>query len=124
MQKPITSTIIDENWSTILGAIPDAPGLEDLDELYPIDRVKPEDDDGPMELPALPGMPLPGLPIPGLPVPSLGSGGENAELEISLPTPAAIIDNATKKKKKARKNTYFCNSFSRRRYYAYSNGLI
>ena len=53
LQKPITSTMIDENWSTILGAIPDAPGLEDLDELYPIDRVKPEDDDGPMELPAL-----------------------------------------------------------------------
>ena len=50
LQKPITSTMIDENWSTILGAIPDAPGLEDL-TIYPIDR-KAVVDDGLMELPA------------------------------------------------------------------------
>jgi len=62
LQKPITTTVLDEQWDTILGPIPDAPGLEDLDELYPIDRIKPEDDDGPLPLPSLPGLPLPGLP--------------------------------------------------------------
>ena len=32
-------------WSTVLGPIPDAPGLDDLDELYP-DRVQIEADTG------------------------------------------------------------------------------
>lgn len=78
LQKPITATVLDEQWETILGPIPEAPGLEDLDELYPIDRIKPEEDDGPMPLPALPGLPLPGidsapgeLVVPELPLPPL-----------------------------------------------------
>ena len=66
LQKPVTSSVVDEAWDAILGTIPEAPGLADLDELYPEDRVKPEADEGPMPLPALP--PLPGLPaLPGLP---------------------------------------------------------
>ncbi|DAC31812.1 MAG TPA: hypothetical protein HA327_00820, partial [Candidatus Poseidoniaceae archaeon] len=68
LQKPITTAVIDEQWSIILGAIPEAPGLADLDQLYPIERIKPEEDDGPIPLPALPGLPLPGmagLPSPG-----------------------------------------------------------
>ena len=125
LQKPITSTMIDENWSTILGAIPDAPGLEDLDELYPIDRVKPEDDDGPMELPALPGMPLPGLPMPGLPLPNLASAEENAELEINLPTPGGITNDATNKKQRGKKKYLFVLLvLVGAGYYAYSNSLI
>ncbi len=120
LQKPITSTMIDENWSTILGAIPDAPGLEDLDELYPIDRVKPEDDDGPMELPALPGMPLPGLPLP-----NLASAEENAELEINLPTPGGITNDATNKKQRGKKKYLFVLLIlAGAGYYAYSNSLI
>ena len=38
LQKPITTAAVDDQWDTILGPIPEAPGLEDLDELYPIDR--------------------------------------------------------------------------------------
>lgn len=57
MQKPISSESLESVWSTILGAIPEAPGLEDLDELYP-DRIQIEADEGPL-------LPLPGtLPLP------------------------------------------------------------
>ncbi len=44
MQKPISSESLESVWSTILGAIPEAPGLEDLDELYP-DRIQIEADE-------------------------------------------------------------------------------
>jgi hypothetical protein len=47
-----------------LGDVPEAPGLEDLDELYPGDRIKVEEDTGPI-LPQLPPLPLP-LPVPEL----------------------------------------------------------
>ena len=86
LQKPITTAVIDEQWATILGAIPEAPGLADLDQLYPIERIKPEEDDGPIPLPALPGLPLPGLAEPPSP-------GELPALEVGLP-PAEPHDNA------------------------------
>ena len=81
LQKPITNAVIDEQWNTILGSIPEAPGLADLDQLYPIDRIKPEEDDGPLPLPALPGLPLPGMAE--LPAP-----GELPALEVELPSPS------------------------------------
>ena len=59
LQKPISSEALEAAWATILGPIPTAPGLEDLDELYP-DRVQIEADEGPMSAP----LPLP-LPLPG-----------------------------------------------------------
>lgn len=59
LQKPISSEALEAAWTTILGPIPAAPGLEDLDELYP-DRVQIEADEGPMSAP----LPLP-LPLPG-----------------------------------------------------------
>ncbi|MBK71617.1 MAG: hypothetical protein CMB43_04240 [Euryarchaeota archaeon] len=89
LQKPITTAVIDEQWAIILGTIPEAPGLADLDQLYPIERIKPEEDDGPIPLPALPGLPLPG--IAGLPSP-----GEPLTLEVGL-LPAEPHDNAKKR---------------------------
>lgn len=65
LQKPISNETLESQWRKILGRIPDAPGLEDLDELYPGDRVKPEADEGPMPGPPLPlPMPVGGLPLP------------------------------------------------------------
>ena len=86
LKKPITAAILDEQWNRILGPIPEAPGLEDLDELYPIDRIKPEEDDGPLPLPTLPGLPLPGLPNPS----------ELSPVEAELPVPSS--DNSSKKR--------------------------
>ena len=61
-------------WEQILGPIPDAPGLEDLDQLYPEDRIKPQADEGILHLPPLPGMPA--IPLPGVIIdPLLGLPG-------------------------------------------------
>lgn len=113
LQKPITTTVINENWNTILGPIPNAPGLEDLDELYPIGRIKPEEDEGPIELPALPGMPLPGLPIPG---------------GLELPPLEALTAQTVGKPPKKSKWKYFILLLlimgGGAGYYAYSNNLI
>lgn len=64
LEKPVSSAALDEVWEQVLGPIPEAPGLEDLDELYPEDRIKPEPDEGLMPLPPLPGMPALPLPTP------------------------------------------------------------
>ncbi len=101
LQKPVTSTLLDEKWGTILGPVPDAPGLEDLDELYPIDRIKPEEDDGPLPLPALPGMPLPG--IPALENPLTPAAAELPPVEVNAPLP---VTQTIKKQKKSRKLLY------------------
>ena len=120
LQKPITGSVLDEQWDTILGTIPDAPGLEDLDELYPIDRIKPEEDDGPMPLPALPGMPLPGLPQ--IEAGSLPPLGELPPLEVQLP-----ISNGSSPKKKKKGKVLFAIILlgaAAAGYYAYSTNLI
>ena len=57
LEKPISSASVEQVWEKILGPIPEAPGLEDLDDLYPEDRIKPVADEGLMPLPPLPGMP-------------------------------------------------------------------
>ena len=73
LQKPISNETLE------------AQCLEDLDELYPGDRVKPEADEGPM----LPGLPLP-LPMP------VG--------ELPLPLPELVVAEVTAPvKKKSRK---------------------
>ena len=53
---PLTRADIDQKWVLMNGPIPDAPGLADLDDLYP---------DLEEETPALP--PLPSLPVPEAP---------------------------------------------------------
>ena len=89
MQKPISSESLESVWSTILGAIPEAPGLEDLDELYP-DRIQIEADEGPL-------LPLPGtLPLP-VPDASL-----LPDLPVVLP-----VESVTSKPKKGKKRLVF-----------------
>ena len=61
VEKPITKKSLDDVWDKVLGKIPEAPGLEDLDTLYPenidnVEEISPEN-----ILPDLP--PLPGLPL-------------------------------------------------------------
>ncbi|MBT5661267.1 MAG: response regulator [Euryarchaeota archaeon] len=72
LQKPISSGTLESSWNKIIGTIPEAPGLEDLDALYPEDRVKVEADDGAL-MPALPelALPLPGAALPDLLLPEI-----------------------------------------------------
>lgn len=92
LEKPVSSAALDEIWEQVLGQIPEAPGLEDLDELYPEDRIKPQPDEGLMPLPPLPGMPP--LPLPeALPVAVL-----EASSEISVPTVEVASEASPKRK--------------------------
>ena len=55
LETPLTQSVFDENWESMMGDIPPAPGLADLDELYP------ESDE-----PEMPPMPLPPI-MPAMP---------------------------------------------------------
>ena len=65
LQKPVTQSSMDEVWDLVMGDIPDAPGVEDLDQLYPeVD----EDVEVTIELEGLPEPPPPSaLPALGPP---------------------------------------------------------
>ena len=59
IEKPITSSAIESIWNLVLGPIPEAPGLEDLDSIHPVEEmIEIEEDIAP-----LPIIPLPNLPI-------------------------------------------------------------
>lgn len=59
VEKPITATAIESIWSLVLGPIPEAPGLEDLDSIHPVEEmIEIEEDIAP-----LPILPLPTLAI-------------------------------------------------------------
>ena len=85
LQKPISNESLEAVWEKVLGTIPEAPGLEDLDQLYP-DRVQIEEDSGPM-LPELPLLPLPDA---------------NLLPELPLVLPVAVLDT-TKPKRRGRR---------------------
>ncbi|MGY8701428.1 MAG: response regulator [Candidatus Poseidoniales archaeon] len=92
LEKPITDTALEEKWETILGDIPEAPGLEDLDELHPMKdedviEVSIESDGAPLLI-------LPPLPAIDLPPPIVGTEGVVPML--------AINPVANKKKKRSK----------------------
>jgi len=60
LEKPVSRSALDDAWARILGPVPEAPGLEDLDALYP------EREGSAPSLPDLPPLPLP--PLPALPL--------------------------------------------------------
>jgi len=114
LEKPISATSLEERWEQILGPIPEAPGLEDLDQLYPEDRIKVEEDDGPMALPALPGMPLPPMLSMGMPL----------EMPVSLP-PLETIPTPSKKSGKLKiMLLLLVATLGGVGYYAYSNNML
>jgi len=85
LAKPVSQTQLDEIWDQVLGPIPEAPGLEDLDELYPEDRIKPQPD-----VPQLP--PIAELPSP-VALPPLEE----------LPVVEPVVSNTSSPKKKGKK---------------------
>ena len=116
LEKPISASSLEEQWSTILGAIPEAPGLEDLDQLYPDDRIKIEPDDGPM-------LPLPELP--GLPLPTPASTSLPLELPVTIPLPGEVTTQPKNKSRKLKATLLILVvSLAGVGYYAYSNNLF
>ena len=65
VEKPITAAAIESIWDLVLGPIPEAPGLQDLDTIHPVDDlIEIEADIDPTLLPALPVLPMPINPLP------------------------------------------------------------
>jgi len=65
VEKPITASSIDSIWSLVLGPIPEAPGLQDLDTIHPVEEmIQVEKDEEPMPLPLPEIAPLPINPLP------------------------------------------------------------
>ena len=65
VEKPITASSIDSIWDLVLGPIPEAPGLQDLDTIHPVEEmIQIEKDEGPMPLPLPEIAPLPINPLP------------------------------------------------------------
>jgi len=91
LMTPLTDSSIEESWSSWMGKIPEAPGLTDLDALYP---TLEDPEPSPPLLPPLPSMP----PLPGAPTPPM----ENIELPPIMPTEPAHMTALTKKKRKGR----------------------
>tara|TARA_B100000767_G_scaffold78192_1_gene74887 strand:- start:535 stop:1203 length:669 start_codon:yes stop_codon:yes gene_type:complete len=59
VEKPITAGAIESIWSLVLGPIPEAPGLEDLDSIHPVEEMIEIEED----IALLPILPLPVLEI-------------------------------------------------------------
>ena len=73
LETPLTQSVFDKNWDSMMGEIPPAPGLADLDELYP------ESDE-----PEIPPMPMP----PAMPV--MSESVVMPEAQPTLPEPTEI----------------------------------
>jgi CheY-like chemotaxis protein len=108
IEKPITAAAIETIWPMVLGPIPDAPGLDDLDDIHPVETlVEPEPD---MELPPLP---LPTMDLPALPI-----------------NPLPLEERVQPKKKKSSKAKRLLivlvlfSALGAAGYYAWSQGLV
>ena len=62
IEKPVTAEALELIWNNVLGPIPDAPGLEDLDSIHPVEEMIEIEEDEEL-LPA----PIP-IPVTSLPV--------------------------------------------------------
>ena len=57
VEKPITAAAIESIWSLVLWPIPEAPGLEDLDSIHPVEEmIEVEEDVAPLPILPLPTM--------------------------------------------------------------------
>lgn len=59
VEKPITASAIESIWSLVLGPVPEAPGLEDIDSIHPVEEMIEVEED----VALLPILPLPTLAI-------------------------------------------------------------
>ena len=106
VEKPITASSIDSIWSLVLGPIPNAPGLEDLDNIHPVDEMIEVEDD-------VPATPLPELPLPPV---------------ITTPSPVAKASPKSKKKSSKGKRLmivlFLFTALGAAGYYAWHAGLV
>ena len=106
VEKPITASSIDSIWGLVLGPIPEAPGLDDLDNIHPVDEIIEVEDD-------IPVTPLPELPLPPV---------------ITTPSPVAKASPKSKKKSSKGKRLmivlFLFTALGAAGYYAWHAGLV
>jgi len=81
VEKPITKSVIDDIWDAVLGPIPEAPGLEDMDKLYPDDELQIEEIETELQLLPPPLPILPALPVEEIVVVSNSSKPKKKKLK-------------------------------------------
>lgn len=85
LEMPFTMSDLEEAWPQIMGDIPNAPGVSDLDELYP--DIRSIDGDEVVSVETLPPLPIPeDLPPPPEPLMPINP----------------VLSNTTKKKKRSK----------------------
>ena len=61
IEKPVTAEALELIWNNVLGPIPNAPGLEDLDSIHPVEEmIEIEEDEELLPTP----IPIPVTPLP------------------------------------------------------------
>tara|TARA_B100001989_G_scaffold250818_1_gene228683 strand:- start:493 stop:1140 length:648 start_codon:yes stop_codon:yes gene_type:complete len=61
IEKPVTAEALELIWNNVLGPIPNAPGLEDLDSIHPVEEmIEIEEDEELLPAP----IPIPVTPLP------------------------------------------------------------
>ena len=61
IEKPVTAEALELIWNNVLGPVPDAPGLEDLDSIHPVEEmIEIEEDEELLPAP----IPIPVTPLP------------------------------------------------------------
>ena len=61
IEKPVTAEALELIWNNVLGPIPDAPGLKDLDTIHPVEEmIEIEEDEELLPAP----IPIPVTPLP------------------------------------------------------------
>jgi CheY-like chemotaxis protein len=87
---PITDAQVSEAWGDWHGTIPEAPGLSDLDALYPV-----LEDPEPPAFPMMPGTPV----MPGLPPLPDTTPDDPTNVELPSAATASVVDFTPQKKK-------------------------
>ena len=81
IEKPVTAEALELIWNNVLGPIPDAPGLEDLDSIHPVEEMIEIEEDEEL-LPAPIPIPVTSLPVNNQVIPQKKKSSKRKRLAI------------------------------------------
>ena len=81
IEKPVTAEALELIWNNVLGPIPDAPGLEDLDSIHPVEEMIEIEEDEEL-LPAPIPIPVTHLPVNNQVIPQKKKSSKRKRLAI------------------------------------------
>ena len=81
IEKPVTAEALELIWNNVLGPIPDAPGLEDLDSIHPVEEMIEIEEDEEL-LPAPEPIPVTPLPVNNQVIPQKKKSSKRKRLAI------------------------------------------